>query len=66
MDAGILWGIADITMGLMTIINIPVILYLSPYAVRALADYVRKKRYGKPEHFTAKSIGIHHPLDYWQ
>ena len=66
MDAGVLWGIADVTMGLMTLINLPVIIYLSPYAHRALADYIRKKRYGKPVHFTAKSIGINRPLDYWQ
>ena len=66
LDSGILWGIADLTMGLMAIINIPAIAILSPYAVRALADYIKKTKRKSNEPFTARSIGIAAPLDYWQ
>ena len=33
LSADLLWNIADITMGLMALINIPVILFLSKYAI---------------------------------
>jgi AGCS family alanine or glycine:cation symporter len=66
LDSGILWGIADLTMGLMALINIPAIAILSPYAVRALSDYIRRLRKKSKEPFTARSIGISAPLDYWQ
>ena len=42
LSADLLWNIADITMGGMTLINIPVIIYLSKYAFRALGDYEEK------------------------
>ena len=32
LSADLLWGIADVTMGLMALINMPVILYLGKYA----------------------------------
>lgn len=35
LSADLLWGIADITMGLMTLINMPIIIYLGKYAIRA-------------------------------
>ena len=38
LSADLLWGIADITMGGMTLINMPVILYLGKYAFRTLKD----------------------------
>ena len=42
----LLWGIADITMGGMTIINMPVIIYLGKYAIRTLNDYEKKLKKG--------------------
>lgn len=66
LSADILWGIADITMGLMAIINMPVIIYLGKYAFRALKDYSKQKKAGKAPEFHAKDIGLNEELDYWQ
>ncbi len=65
MNADLLWGIADITMGAMTIINMPVILILGKYAYRALADYQRQRKAGKVPVFKASDIGIKDKTDYW-
>ncbi len=66
LDADLLWGIADITMGCMAIINLPVIFYLSKYAIRALKDYTKKKKQGLPDTFKAEDIGLPHEVDYWK
>lgn len=66
LSADLLWNIADITMGLMTIINMPVILYLSKYAVAALKDYDIQRKQGKTPVFKAKNINLPHDVDYWQ
>lgn len=66
LSAGLLWDMADLMMGLMALINIPVIAYLGRYAYRALADYKKQKKEGKNPVFSAKDIGITEELDYWQ
>lgn len=66
LDAGLLWNIADITMGGMTLINMPVILYMSKYAVRCLNDYTAQRKQGKEPKFKARDIGLKEKLDYWQ
>jgi AGCS family alanine or glycine:cation symporter len=53
-------------MGLMAIINIPVILYLGRYAFRTLANYRAQRREGKDPTFRAADVGITDALDYWQ
>ena len=65
LSADLLWGIADVTMGLMTLINLPVILILSKYAFKALDNYRKQKRNGQSPTFHAKDIGINENLDYW-
>lgn len=65
LSADLLWGIADITMGLMALINMPVIIYLSKYAFRALKDYRKQKKEGKAPVFHAKDIDLPHKVDYW-
>jgi len=65
LSADLLWNIADITMGGMTIINMPVILYLSKYVFRTLKDYDTKLREGKEPAFKVKSIGLPYKTDYW-
>ena len=65
--ARLLWNIADITMGGMTLINMPVIIILSKYAIGALKDYDRQKKEGKDPVFKAKNIGIPEDMvDYWE
>ena len=66
LSADLLWGIADITMGAMAIINIPVILYLGNYAFRALRDYEKQKKEGKNPIFHASSVGLNGKVECWQ
>ncbi len=66
LDADFLWNLADLTMGLMAVINVPVILFLSKYAIRALKDYYKQKKQGKHPEFKAKDIGLKDKVDYWQ
>ena len=66
LNADLLWNIADITMGGMTLINMPVIFYLSKYAIRALNDFARQRKAGLEPVFHAKDIDLPHTVDYWQ
>lgn len=66
LSSDLLWGIADVTMGGMTLINMPVIIYLGKYALRALDDYTKQRREGKVPEFKASSIGLPHDVDYWK
>lgn len=65
LSADLLWNIADVTMGAMAIINVPVILILSKYAIRALNDYDKQCKSGETPIFHAESIGLPHDVDYW-
>ena len=66
LSADLLWNIADVTMGGMTIINMPVILILGKYAFRALKDYDKQRKQGKTPIFKAKNINLPHDVDYWK
>lgn len=66
LNADFLWNIADLTMGGMTLINMPVILLMSKYAVACLDDYTRQRQQGLEPKFRAKNIGLPHQVDYWQ
>ncbi len=65
LSADLLWGIADVTMGLMTLINMPAIIILSKYAILALKDYDKQRKEGKNPVFHAKNIDLPHKVDYW-
>lgn len=65
LSADLLWGIADIMMGGMALINMPVILYLGKYAIRALSDYEKKLNAGGEITFRVRDIGLPHETDYW-
>ncbi len=65
LSADLLWGIADLLMGGMTLINMPVCIILGKYVFRALDDYTGQRRLGKVPKFHAKDIGIKQKLDYW-
>lgn len=66
LSAGLLWDIADVTMGAMALINIPVILWLSKYAIRAIKDYDRQRKEGKSPVFFTDSINLPHKVDCWK
>ena len=65
LDADFLWNLADVTMGVMTLINMPVIIYLSKYVVRALRDYDRQRKNGEEPVFKAENIDLPEKTDYW-
>ena len=65
LNADLLWGIADVTMGAMTIINMPVIIYLGKYAFTALKDYEKQRKNGAEPVFKTKNIDLPHKTDYW-
>ena len=56
MDAA--WAAADISMGLMTIINLPCCVILFGVVKKALTDYERQKKEGKNPEFHAKNVGL--------
>lgn len=66
LSADLLWNVADVLMGAMTIINMPVILILGKYAFRALKDYDKQRKQGKVPVFKAKNIDLPHDVDYWK
>ncbi len=66
LNADLLWGIADIAMGGMTLINMPVIIYLGKYAFRALNDYTNQRKAGKEPVFCAEDINLPDKVDCWQ
>lgn len=66
LSAELLWAFADISMGFMTIINIPVIIYMSKYALRALNDYKLQRKQGLDPVFKASSINLPHQVDHWK
>ena len=64
MDAA--WAMADITMGLMTLINLPACVSLGRIAVDCLKDYEKQKKEGKDPIFDATDIDIDTKmLDTW-
>lgn len=65
LSADLLWNIADVTMGLMTLINMPVILYLGKYVFRTLKDYEAKLKNGDDIYFNVKDIGLDIETEYW-
>jgi AGCS family alanine or glycine:cation symporter len=66
LSAGLLWDVADLAMGLMTLINMPVIVILGRYAFRALHTYRMQRKNGEEPTFRAADVGITDELDYWQ
>lgn len=61
------WTTADITMGAMTMINIPCCLLLSGQAAKTLRDYEKQKKEGKNPVFRAADVGIDDTeLSFWK
>ena len=53
---GLVWDIADVSMGIMALMNIVVIAILSPKAVAIINDYIKQRKEGKNPVFRAKDI----------
>lgn len=65
-SAGTVWNLADMTQGLMVLVNVPVILILAKPAMLCLEDYCKQKKEGKNPVFCAKDAGIDADLDFWK
>jgi AGCS family alanine or glycine:cation symporter len=66
LSADLLWGIADVTMGAMTIINIPVIFLLHTDAVKVLRDFDAQRKAGKDPVFRADSVKLKGETECWK
>ncbi|MBQ8086557.1 MAG: alanine:cation symporter family protein [Lachnospiraceae bacterium] len=61
------WAAADITMGGMTLINLPSCMILGKVAIDTLKDYEKQKKEGKDPVFNARDIGLNEAeLDFWK
>ena len=65
MDFGFVWNLADVLMGIMTIINLPIIMILGKTALAVLKDYSEQRNAGKDPQFKAASIGLDGKTDFW-
>lgn len=65
LDFGLVWNLSDVLMGIMALINLPVIVILGKTAIKALNDYVRQRKAGIDPVFKASSIGLT-DTEFWQ
>jgi len=65
MDFGMVWNLADVLMGIMTVINLPIIMILGKTALDVLKDYNEQKKAGKDPQFKAAAIGLKGKTDFW-
>ena len=63
---GVVWDTADVLMGLMAIINVPVIFLLAKPAAKCLDDYVAQKKAGKNPVFKAADIQLKDETEFWK
>lgn len=65
MEIDLVWALADVLMGLMALINLPVIVLLFRPVRAALADYTAQRRAGKDPVFRAESVGLQGKTQCW-
>ena len=65
MSMNLVWNLADVLMGIMAIINLPVIVILGNTALKCLDDYQAQKKEGKNPCFKAESIGLEGKTEFW-
>ncbi len=61
----LVWDLADVLMGLMALINLPVIVILARPALAALRNYADQRKAGKNPVFRARDIGLEDGTEYW-
>lgn len=67
VQADLAWAVADITMGGMTLINIPCCAILSGVAIKALRDFEKQRKQKLNPTFKAKDIGLDpDQLSFWK
>lgn len=65
LDFSLVWNLSDVLMGIMALINLPVIVILGKHALDALDDYIAQRKQGKSPVFKTSSIGIKEKTDFW-
>ena len=65
LDFGLVWNLADVLMGIMALINLPVIVLLGRPALGALKDYAAQRKARQNPVFKAASIGLGQKTDFW-
>ena len=65
MEIDLVWNLADVLMGIMALINLPVIVLLFRPVRAALADYTAQRRAGKDPVFRAESAGLQGKTQCW-
>lgn len=65
MEFSVAWATADVIMGFLALINLPVIIILSKPAIRCLRDYAKQKKEGKNPVFKAADIQLKDKTDFW-
>ena len=65
LDFGLVWNLADVLMGIMALINLPVIVLLGRPALAALKDYTAQRKAGQNPVFKAASVGLRQKTDFW-
>ena len=65
LEFSIAWDTADVLMGCMALINLPIIVILAGPAVKCLHDYTEQKQQGINPVFYASSIGLKDKTDFW-
>lgn len=65
MEFSVAWSTADVIMGFLALINLPVIIMLGGPAIRCMKDYVKQKKEGKNPVFKAKDIELKDQTDFW-
>ncbi|MBG9817515.1 MULTISPECIES: alanine/glycine:cation symporter family protein [Bacillus] len=61
----LVWGLADLFMGLMVIVNLIAITMLSKVAFAALKDYTRQKKEGKDPVFYKNAVPNNEKIECW-
>ena len=65
LSFGLVWDIADVLMGVMALINLPVIVLLGKTAMKTLQDYTAQRKAGLNPVFKAETVGLQGQVDFW-
>nr|WP_294493310.1 alanine/glycine:cation symporter family protein [uncultured Mediterraneibacter sp.] len=65
MEFSVAWSTADVIMGFLALINLPVIIILGGPAIHCMRDYMKQKQAGKNPVFRAKDIQLKDKTDFW-
>ncbi len=65
LDFDLVWNLGDVLMGVMALLNLPVIVILGKMAIDTLNDYCKQRKEGKDPVFKASTIGLEGKTDFW-